>query len=204
MKIIIFVFATLAINLSVLAQGNSGKDKDKNKDKDKPANTQAKNNGNSNGNNQSKEDKAKNEKHDLKVWEGVAGAGSSCMKASKNQPAKVSAAFQRDYPFAAFVRWTKCRGDWTASFNNGIFRSTAVYHANGDRRDTRTFVQRDNIPVRVIDEILKRMPGINVDAAIRIEAPTVVKNIFRFKSVVDGQPRYVHLDADGNLVNYSY
>lgn len=62
-------------------------------------------------------------------------------KYSKKQPAKVRAAFNRDYPNATNVTWTKYRGNWTASFPNGIYRVNATYSANGQRlngRSTRT------------------------------------------------------------------
>lgn len=194
MKKIFFVLTAILFVISVSAQGNSG-GKGKNKQKDKGHISQTDNPGNS-------KDKEQNDEHDRKVWDGV--GDNSCMKPSKNQPAKVRAAFQRDYPFAINARWTKCRGDWTATFANGLFRSTAVYHANGDRRDTRTPVMRDNIPRRVLDEIFKRLPGTRIDGAIRIEVPNVIKEIFRIKNVIDGKVEFIHLDADGLQVEYDY
>ena len=65
------------------------------------------------------------------VWGGTSGTG----KPSKNQPAKVSQAFAADYPGAGNVSWSKYRGDWTATFNNNGITSTAVYHANGQRKE---------------------------------------------------------------------
>src|SRR4051812_47470728 len=65
---------------------------------------------------------------------------------SKNQPAKVTKAFERDYPDARNVTWSKYDGNWTASFSSGIVRTTAVYHANGIRKDTRTTISRKKLP----------------------------------------------------------
>lgn len=143
MRKILAVLVAVIISLASAAQGNSG---NKGKSKNNPS-AQTDNSGNGGnsgsadgkgkdkdkGKDKEKEGKIKNDEHDRKVWDGV--GENSCMKPSKNQPAKVRAAFQRDYPNATNVRWTKCRGDWTATFN-GLFRSTAVYHANGYRRDT--------------------------------------------------------------------
>ena len=58
-------------------------------------------------------------------------------KQSKNAPAKVRAAFNRDYPNATNVTWTKDRGYWTANFGSGLFarNNTATYKANGTRMD---------------------------------------------------------------------
>ncbi len=53
-----------------------------------------------------------------------------------NVPRKVGDAFQRDYPNATNVNWTKGRGVWTASFRrSGIFggNNTVSYRANGQR-----------------------------------------------------------------------
>jgi predicted small lipoprotein YifL len=193
MKKVFFAFTAIVICLAVTAQGNSGnKGKDKQKDKDKPVQTASKYN----------EQQAKNDKHDRLVWDGI--SDNSCMKTSKNQPAKVRAAFQRDYPLASVIRWTKCRGDWTATFGNGLWMSTAVYHANGDRRDTRTPIGRDNIPRRVLDEILKRMPGIILDGAIKIEVPNIINDIFRIKNMLNGKADYQYYNAEGVQLTYSY
>jgi hypothetical protein len=199
------------LSLAVSAQGNSG---NKGKSKNDPTVGNTETHGNS-GNKvtskdktdkdklKEKEDKAKNDEHDRKVWDGVDG-GNDCGKSSKNQPAKVRSSFQRDYPYAINVRWTKCRGDWTARFGNGLFLSTAVYHANGDRRDTRTPVTQENIPRRILDEILKKKPGTKLDDAIKIEVPNAVKEIFRIKDILDGKPRYQFFNSDGIQVEYSY
>lgn len=60
------------------------------------------------------------------------------VKYSKNVPTKVAAAFQRDYPYATNVNWTKSKGYWTASFGNRGYQSYATYHANGERGDNRS------------------------------------------------------------------
>jgi len=196
------------LSIFVSAQGNSGS-KGKDKQKDKANTSQTDNPGKSkdkdNGKEKEKEDKAKNDEHDRKIWDGVDDKNGSCMKPSKNQPAKVRASFQKDYPNAVNIRWTKCRGDWTATFGNGLYMSTAVYHANGDRRDTRTPINQDNIPRRVLDEIFKKRPvGSRIDDAIKIEVPNAVKEIFRIKNMIEGKTEFIHFDSDGLPVNYNY
>lgn len=207
MKRILIVSIAAIVSLAASAQGNSG---NKGKSKDNPSVSQSDNPGNSgqngkdkdkSGKNKNNDEKTKNDEHDKKVWDGI--GDNSCMKPSKNQPAKVRAAFQRDYPNATNIRWTKCRGDWTATFS-GLFRSTAVYHANGDRRDTRTPVNRDNIPRRVLDEILKKRPETRLEDAIKIEVPNTVKEIFRIKNVLEGKTQFEYYDADGVKVDYNY
>lgn len=209
MKKITFILMALILTLAVGAQGNSGKAKSKQKNKsntsqtDNPGKSKEKND--KEKADKEKADKVKkDEEHDRKVWDGVGDNNSGCMKPSKNQPAKVRSSFQRDYPNATNVRWTKCRGDWTATFGNGVFSSTAVYHANGERRDTRTPVTRNEIPRRVSDEIFKRRPDTRLDDAIKIEVPNAVKDIFRIKSVVDGRTEFIYIDTDGSVVNYNY
>ena len=84
-------------------------------------------------------------------------------KSAKNQPAKVRAAFQRDYPNATNVSWTKSQGDWTATFNHGgLFnsRTSATYHSNGQRKDGGyTTTQGRQAQGSVLDRILKRNPS---------------------------------------------
>lgn len=82
-------------------------------------------------------------------------------KTSKNVPAKVRRSFNRDFPNANNVTWTKDRGYWTAHFGSGIFgrSNTVTYHANGSRVNSnngifrserdRTVQTRDrDVPVR--------------------------------------------------------
>src|SRR5687768_3133924 len=54
-------------------------------------------------------------------------------KESKNLPAKVRSAFNREYPYASNVSWTKNNGYWVASFPNGVYRTSVTYAANGER-----------------------------------------------------------------------
>lgn len=217
MKRIALFLAVLFFAAAALAQGNKDK---KAKTKDNPAAVQTDQPGNSGDKGKDKqkdkEDKAgsntlgkgkdvqgQQDDHDKKVWDGI--GDNSCMKPSKNQPAKVRDAFRRDYPNAINVRWTKCRGDWTATFSGALFRSTAVYHANGQRRDTRTPVRRDDVPRTIWDIILKRDPRTQLDdGAIKIEVPNTVKEIFRIKSILDGKAQYEYYNADGVKVDYSY
>jgi hypothetical protein len=216
MKKCFFILLAATFQLYVAAQGNSGNSKGKSKNN--PSVSQSGNDVNSGDkgkgkdkeksnkdkSDKNKEDKAKKGEHDRKIWDGVEGSG-SCGKPSKNQPAKVRNAFNRDYPNATNVYWTKCRGDWTGTFNGGLVRSTAVYHANGDRRDTRTPVNQDNIPGKVLDEIFKKRPvGSRIDDAIKIEVPNAVKDIFRIKNVLEGKTQFDYFDADGMKVEYNY
>jgi hypothetical protein len=124
-------------------------------------------------------------------------------KASKNQPAKVRAAFQRDYPNASTVTWSKYRGDWTATFSNGGSTSTAVYHANGQRKDTRTAIGRSQLP-QVIEDIFNKKQGVQVGHITRIDLPAAAQQIFRIKTIEGNSANYVFYDKHGKQVNYDY
>jgi hypothetical protein len=50
---------------------------------------------------------------------------------TKNIPAPVRKQFTNDFPNAANVQWTKQKGVWQASFNNGSSTTVASYNANG-------------------------------------------------------------------------
>lgn len=121
---------------------------------------------------------------------------------SSHQPAKVMAAFQRDYPNARNVTWGKYRGDWTATFGNGLFRSTAVYHANGERRDTRTGITRNNLPgdVSIWDQIFRRNQ-IQQNNIVQIEQPQSGNLIYRLINAAGNAYFYNQL---GQQVNYNY
>jgi hypothetical protein len=88
-------------------------------------------------------------------------------------PSKVQAAFARDYGNASGVTWSKSRGNWTASYNGGLFggaTSIATYHANGRRMDTRTSVPLTQIP-QPVTIWQQRSPSINIGRIIRIDLP---------------------------------
>lgn len=135
------------------------------------------------------------------IWDGTDGGSP---KISKNQPAKVRAAFASDYPKAINVSWSKYRGDWTATFNSGVIRSVAVYHANGQRKDTRSAIQRSQLPKVILDDIFKKRPNAQLGDIIKIEVPQAVKDIFRIKTTEGGTPRFIFYDANGKEVTYDY
>ena len=118
---------------------------------------------------------------------------------SRNPPPQVKAALLRDYPGATNIEWNKYKGDYTATFRNGIWRSTAVYHANGERRDTRTVLTRQQLPGTVWDRIFKR-DRIAPTQYIQIERPSNAEKIFR---ILSGNTAYYY-DQNGNRVTYIY
>jgi len=138
------------------------------------------------------------------IWDGTKDHDGGSPKASKNQPAKVRTNFSNDYPNATNVSWSKYRGDWTATFNNGISRSVAVYHANGRRKDTRTVVQKTQLPKIILDGIFKKRPNAQLSDVVKIEAPQTIKDIFRIKTIEGGTTRFSFFDATGKETNYDY
>ncbi len=195
MKKFLLLITGFAFSLTTIAQGNST-DKGKGKPKiEKSVTTK-------NSEQIAKEKRAKAE-HSKKIWEGTFNSGNNS-KPSMNQPAKVRDAFQRDYPYAANVSWSKYRGDWTATFGNGLFMSTALYHANGDRRDTRTPVTKNEIPRNILDSIFQRRRGTWLENIIKIETPNTTNDIFRIKDIINGKPQYFYYNSNGNLVIYNY
>jgi hypothetical protein len=194
MKRIILTGFAFVLSLTIISQGNS---QAKSKDKSKGKSDQTEKN---------KEENDKNDRaeHERKIWEGTYVNATDGPKPSKNQPSKVRASFQRDYPNATGVYWSKYRGDWTATFRNGIWMSTAVYHANGDRRDTRTIVTRNEMPKVILDDIFKKKPDIKLEDVIKIQVPKAVKDIFRIKNIIEGKPEYLYYNSDGVVVQYNY
>ena len=136
------------------------------------------------------------------IWDGTKDHDGGSPKASKNQPAKVRSAFAKDYPNATNVSWSKYRGDWTASFNNGLVRSVAVYHANGQRKDTRTVVQKNQVPKTILDGIFKKRPNAQLTDAVKIEAPKT--DLYRIKIFDTNGPSFTYFDANGKEVKYDY
>ena len=196
MKDLLLLLLATSASLLITAQGNSqAKGKDKAKGKSETV-----------ASTKEKDDKDKNDKtsHEKKIWEGTFVNQADGPKPSKNQPAKVRTSFQRDYPYANNVSWSKYRGDWTATFRNGIWMSTAVYHANGDRRDTRTIMTRNELPKIIIDDIFKKKPETKLEDVIKIQVPKAIKDIFRIKKIIEGKPEYLYYNSDGVVVQYNY
>ncbi|MEO6733977.1 MAG: hypothetical protein ABIN01_22335 [Ferruginibacter sp.] len=190
MKKYLLLFAAVAITATGIAQGNS-QGKGNGKAKNKPAK-------------EFKDKEKHNDVNDDGTWDRT--QNSSVGKQSKNQPAKVRAAFQNDYPNAGNVVWSKYHGDWTATFNNSFGRSTAIYHANGQRRDTRTYINRDQLPNRTIwDDIFRRDRVTPVGNIVQIQSPSLGYEIFRIGSQVAGsQLQYRFYNVNGQKVQYNY
>jgi hypothetical protein len=191
-----------------MAQGKGqGKGQGKNKNpqpvvKQKSNPGQGKSNGGGNGN--GKADANFNQK----VWAGTNdGNGGKGPMPSKNQPAKVRDAFYRDYPGATNVVWSKYRGDWTATFGSGLFGTrTAVYHANGQRKDTRSVINNDQLPGggNVWDRIFKRDRVSPSAEVIQVERPGIFDKIFRVGSLGNTAAKYLFYNASGQQVQYDY
>jgi len=201
MKKIFLLSTGFIFCLTMIAQGNSDNN---GKGKDKSTNEKNTKQGSSEQKQQEAYAKKQQDEHSKKIWDGTSDKNGKAPMPSKNQPAKVRAAFQRDYPNAANVSWSKYRGDWTASFGNGFYRSTALYHANGERRDTRTPVTRNEMPRNIFESIYKSHPGTSLEDIIKIEVPNTAKDIFRIKDILGGKPAYFYYNSDGQLVKYNY
>ena len=183
MKHFNFFWVIVLISANSLAQGNShGKAKGKDKHEADISNSKEENEGN-----KGKEKKWKN-------------GNSSHAGYSNHQPKKVAAALLRDYPGATNVSWSKYKGDYTATFNSGIWRSTAVYHANGERRDTRTVLTRAQLPGTIWDRIFRR-DHVAPTQYIQIERPSTIDKIFR---ILSANNTVYYYDQNGNRVTYSY
>lgn len=124
------------------------------------------------------------------------------MDYSRIQPKKVEEAFQKDYPEAQQIVWSKYKGNYTASFTNGSWKSTAVYLSNGERRDTRTPITRPQLPgpATTWDEAFKR-DNIEPRAFIQVERPAETAKLFR---VIGADKSVVFYDEGGNKVEYDY
>ena len=199
MKQFLIILLASLFSISIFAQGKS---QDKSKGKDKSATAVS----NDKGKVKAKDDKTVKDRseHEKKIWEGTYTSATDGPKPSKNQPAKVREAFMRDYPNATNVYWSKYRGDWTATFRNGIWMSTAVYHANGDRRDTRTIITREQTPKVILDDIFKKQPETKVEDVVEVEFPKSLQKIFRIKSIVNGKPVYTYYNSNGSTTTYNY
>ena len=183
MKRLFFLLTILTISMGVIAQGNghkhgqgNGKNKDKSHEKVK--------------------DKKNKDENEIAYPKEFSKQG----KYKNHQPKKVAAALLRDYPNARNVTWSKYKGDYTATFTNGIWRSTAVYHANGERRDTRTPLTKAQLPGTIWDGIFKR-DNIVPTKVIQIERPSFTDKIFR---VLSTNNTAIYYDLNGNVVSYNY
>lgn len=188
MKKILFLSTAILLSVAGFAQGNG---KAKGKAKHSTAVTS--------------KAKGSNKSHGQTVWQGTQGVG----QASKNQPAKVRQAFMRDYPNATNVTWSKYRGDWTATFGSGVFGThTAVYHANGERKDTRSVINRSQLPggTSIWDRIFSRDRVTPQTQVVQVERPGILEKIFRVAASPIGSAaiQYLLYNANGDRVNYDY
>ena len=69
---------------------------------------------------------------------------------------------------------------------------------------TKKPVTRNEMPRNVLDSIFKRRPATRLDDIIKIEVPNTVKDIFRIKDIIQGQPEYLYYNSNGLLVKYDY
>ncbi|MEJ7611730.1 MAG: hypothetical protein WKF88_11175 [Ferruginibacter sp.] len=196
----LFLFAAVAfLSVNAIAQGKSkGKGHGNGKEKSKMHKEHNDDDDRENSGKYEQRKKDKETAEQRRQRETVNGRNQTG-KMSKNQPKKVQAALLRDYPNATNIVWSKYKGDYTATFNNGVFRSTAVYHANGARKDTRTALTRQQMPGTIWDGIFQR-DNVTPTSYTQIERPSMRQNIYR---ILAGNTAYYY-DANGNRVQYNY
>ena len=213
MKQLFFLLTIVTMSMVVVAQGNGkghghNKNKGKSHGKEKDKEYKDEKEKHKEYNNEKEDDKEfRNEKEkDKKDKDGdeseIAFPNQHVHHGNnaRHRPKKVTAALLRDYPAANNVSWSKYRGDYKATFNNGVLRSTAVYHANGERRDTRTTLTRAQLPGTIWEKIFKR-DRITPTRYIQIERPTFAEKIFKVFSANNTAHFY---DQNGNIISYSY
>ena len=111
-------------------------------------------------------------------------------KRTINQPVKVWASFQRDYPYATYNSWSEYPGNRTATFGNMLFMSTALYHANGAAKCFGFHIQTQK----------RYMAGRHYN----IETPNTINDIFRIKDIIQGKSQYFYYDIDSRLAKNNY
>lgn len=124
MKKYLFLFViSTGLCFGAAAQNGNGKGRGKGHDKEKHE-KQEKEDDDDDDDDKGRHKNRKDKKHDNNSGE----------KYAKNAPAKVREAFNRDFPNATNVSWTKRRNIWTANFSGSIFGTNkASYTANGTR-----------------------------------------------------------------------
>lgn len=117
-------------------------------------------------------------------------------------PAKVQAAFTRDYGNVSNVTWRKNRGNWTATYNGGLFggaTSIATYHANGARMDTRTSVPLTQIP-QPVTIWQQRNPSLQIGRIVRIDLPGQQEV---YQVTPSGSANLVYLNRSGTVITFN-
>jgi hypothetical protein len=208
MKKLLLLVTAITLSVAGIAQGKSqGRGHGKSKDTQAAAKGKGQQvKGKANG--QQSENGKADVQFNRKVWAGTNdGNGGRGPLPSRNQPAKVREAFYRDYPGATNVVWSKYHGNWTATFGSGLFGTrTAIYHANGERRDTRSVVNRNQLPGggTVWDKVFKRDGITPANEVIQVERPGIIDRIFRVGTVGNTAMKYLFYNENGNRVQYSY
>lgn len=152
-------------------------------------------------NSEADDDHESDEKHSKDKWkEKNKENGNGNSKVRTNIPTQVRNSFNTDYPNASDTVWTKQQGDWTVNFRNNAFRSTATYHSNGERLDTRTNMPSQQAPAPVLGEIQKRFPQANPKDIIKIEKPKN-PNLFQVMINEGGKLKAILFDEKGKLVS---
>jgi hypothetical protein len=199
--------------------GNSGKDSSNNDNsnneswnKDKKQNEAEHEDGDDNNNGKkkvknknNKENKEEDDDHDSDQYQNKENKknkdkGNGNSKVRTNIPTQVRNSFNADYPNASDAVWTKQQGDWTVNFRNYAYRSTATYHSNGERVDTRTSMPSQQAPAPVLGEIQKRFPQANPKDIIKIEKPKN-PNLFQVMINEGGKLKTILFDEKGKLVS---
>jgi hypothetical protein len=156
---------------------------------------QNKGNGNGNGNGNTKVKIKHDDDHDNKTVKVKTNTNNNVNVSGV--PSKVQAAFASEYGNLGNVRWTKSRGNWTAT--GGAFGSSiATYHANGQRIDTRTYIPVAQAPQPVVIYRQRVGPSVTIGKILKIDLPGS-QDVYQ---VTRSNGQVVYLNNSGTVISY--
>ncbi|WP_143309751.1 hypothetical protein [Chitinophaga vietnamensis] len=115
---------------------------------------------------------------------------------------KIKAAFDESFTGAKDVKWyTEDNKTFTAKFTISNNKVTAFFDTNGDLLATSRYIQQENLPLQVINSMMKKYPDNNVYCVVEYTSGT---NVVYMITLVDDQYWTVlRADTAGNLKQFS-
>jgi len=110
----------------------------------------------------------------------------------------VQESFQKDYPNAEYVRWSKNGDYYVANFNNDMQRISVYYDENGKIYSITRFIKAESVPLNALKAVEEKYDVTDADVSV-MEVSKESRTYYLMSFTKENKYYIIESDASGNL-----
>jgi len=110
----------------------------------------------------------------------------------------VQESFQKDYPNAEYVRWSRNGDYYVANFNNDMQRISVYYDDNGKIYSITRFIKTESVPLNAMKAVQEKYSITEADVSV-MEVSKESRTYYLMSFTKENKYYIIESDASGNL-----